>query len=113
MSRHLLIREWRRLCERVGHAWRQDAGIDEMLTRTRHRSELVERGTRYGVDVLREIKSRLPTVEATLPTTIEETLWRLVEGSEDWDVIEERVDSIVMAELLGGATGWTPQDASF
>jgi hypothetical protein len=38
--------------------------------------------------VLREIKSHLPAVAATLVPTIEDTPWTLVDGSEDWDVIE-------------------------
>jgi hypothetical protein len=82
--------------------WKQDAEVEE-LTGAIRRSELVERGARYGVDVLREIKYRLPAVEATLATTIGERLWTLVDGSEDWEVIQERVDDIVMAELRGGA----------
>lgn len=110
MSRHLFVREWRRLCQRAGQVWRQDAGAEE-VTRLRRRSELVERGVRYGVDVFREIQSRLPAVEATIASTIEGTLWTVVDGSEDWDVIEEWVDGIVVAELRGGARGWTPQDA--
>jgi len=112
MNRHLFVREWRRLCQRAGQVWKQDSDVEE-LTRAIRKSELVKRGARYGVDVLREIKSRLPAVEATLATTIAERLWILVDGSEDWEVIEERVDDIVVAELRGGARGWIPQDAGF
>lgn len=110
MNRHLFVREWRRLCQRAGQVWRQDSEVEE-LTGAIRKAELVKRGTRYGVDVLREIKSRLPEVEATLATTIGERLGTLVDGSEDWDVIEEWVDDIVVNELRGGARGWTPQDA--
>jgi hypothetical protein len=109
MNRHLFSGEWRRLCQRAGQVWKQDAEVEE-LTRAIRRSELVERGARYGVDVLREIKSRLPEVEATLATTIGERLWTRVDGSEDWEVIEERVDDIVVAELRGGERGWPPRD---
>lgn len=110
MNRHLFVREWRRLCQRAGRVWRQDSEVEE-LTRAIRKAELVKRGARYGVDVLRDIKSRLPEVEATLATLIGERLWALVDGSEDWDVIEEWVDDIVVNELRGGARGWTPQDA--
>lgn len=112
MSGHLFVREWQRLCQRAGRVWRQGAGTED-LARSRRRSELVERGTRYGVGVFREIERRLPAVEATLASTIEGTLWTFVDGSEDPDVIEERVDGIVMAELRGGVWGWTPRDGAF
>jgi hypothetical protein len=110
MSRQLFVRGWQRLCQRADRIWRRNAEVEELI-RTVRKSELVERGARYGVDVLREIRSRMPTVEATLATTVEETLSTLVDGSEDWDVIEEWVDGIVVAELRGGARGWTPQGA--
>jgi hypothetical protein len=112
MRRHCFVREWRRLCHGACQLW-SPGGDDQDLARLRRRSELVERGGRHGADVLREIKSHLPAVEATLVPTIEDTLWTFVDGSEDWDVIEEWVGGIVMAELRGGARGWTPQDAAF
>ena len=104
MKRHLFAREWRRLCHGAGHLLRPQVE-DQDLARARRRSELVERGTRHGVAVLREIKRRLPAVEASLAPTIERTLWTFVDGSEDWDVIEDVVGDIVVAEVWGGGKG--------
>lgn len=101
MKRHLFAREWRRLCHGAGQLLRAQVE-DQDPARSRRRSELVERGARHGVEVLREIKCRLPAVEASLVPTIEHTLWTFVDGSEDWDVIEDVVDDIVVAELWGG-----------
>lgn len=73
MRQHLFAREWRRLCHGAGQLLRaqlEDQGLD----RSRRRSELVERGARHGVDVLREIKRHLPAVEASLVPRIEQTL---------------------------------------
>ncbi len=104
MKRHLFAREWRRLCHGAGQLLRPQAE-DQDLARARRQSELVERGSRHGVAVLREIKRRLPAVEASLAPTIEHTLWTFVDGSEDWDVIEDMVDDLVMTELRGGGRG--------
>jgi hypothetical protein len=104
MKQHLFAREWRRLCRGAGQLLRSQLE-DQDLDRSRRRSELVERGARHGVDVLREIKRHLPAVEASLVPKIEQTLWTFVDGSEDWDVIEDAVDDIVMAELWGGGKG--------
>jgi hypothetical protein len=101
MKRHLFAREWRRLCHGAGQLLRSQLE-DQDLARSRRRSELVERGARHGVDVLREIKRHLPAVETGLVPKIEQTLWTFVDGSEDWDVIEDAVDDIIMAELWGG-----------
>lgn len=111
MSRHLFVREWWRLCQRAGQVWKQGPGPEDLARSTR-RSELVERGARYGVNLLREIERRLPAVEATLAATIEGTLWTSVDGSEDWDVIEERVDGIVIGELRRDSGEWTSLGAS-
>ena len=105
MKRHLFAREWRRLCHGAGQLLRPQVE-DQDLARARRQSELVERGTRHGVAVLREIKTvRLPAVEASLAPTIERTLWTFVDGSEDWDVIEDVVGDIVVAEVWGGGKG--------
>jgi len=101
MKRHLFAREWRRLCHGAGQLLRPQVE-EQDPARSRRRAELVERGARHGVDVLREIKRHLPTLEASLVPTIEHTLETFVDGSEDWDVIEDVVDDIVMAELWGG-----------
>lgn len=101
MKRHLFAREWSRLCHGAGQLLRAHVD-DQDLTRSRRRSELVERGARHGVDVIREIRRHLPAVEAGLVPKIGHTLGTFVDGSEDWDVIEDVVDDIVMAELWGG-----------
>ena len=104
MKQHLFAREWRRLCHEAGQLLRPQ-GEEQDLTRSSRRSELVQRGARHGGDVLREIKRHLATVEASLVPTIEHTLETFVDGSEDWEVIEEIVDDIVMVELWGGGKG--------
>ena len=103
MTRHLFAREWRRLCHGAVQLLKVEE--DQDLARARRRAELVERGARHGVGVLREIKRHLPAVEASLVPTIEHTLWTFVDGSEDWDVIEDVVNDIVMAEVWRGGKG--------
>src|ERR1700741_370841 len=101
MKRHLFAREWRRLCHGAVQLWKVHEENQD-LAQARRRAEVVERGARHGIDVLREIKRHLPTVESSLVPTIEHALWTFVDGSEDWGVIEELVDDLVVAELWGG-----------
>jgi hypothetical protein len=102
MAHLLLVRAWQWLRRQLQYEWRERTAGTDPVVLSRHKYGLVERGASYGLGELREIERRLPMIQSTLVLTIEKELSALLDGSEDWETVEELVDGIVEGEFRGG-----------